>query len=137
MNYLYLIEIILESVTIYKIGVAQNVESRMNHMIRQTDRPCRLVAKWGFSGKYGDCLKNYRIENQVHAYLKNSQFPMWEHFPNFGGKTECFEVSEATAYATCAAAMRWTKTNPKPIKKGSVITYKGFIKNKNYINQYD
>ena len=136
-NYLYLIAIDLGWITIYKIGVAQNVESRMKHMVKQTGCECTIIAKWGFEGKYGDCLKNYRIENQIHAYLSDHQFPMWEHFPKFGGKTECFDVSLAKALSACALGMRWTESNPRPIKKGSVITWKGFIKNKNYINQYD
>jgi len=137
MNFLYLISIPMPSGIIYKIGVAQNVKSRMAHMIRQTGLECKIVASWGFEGKYGDCLKNYRIENQIHAYLADRQFPMWEHFPKFGGKTECFDISLAKALGACALGMRWTESNPRPIKKGSVITYKGFIKNKNYINAYD
>ena len=68
-NYLYLIAIDLGCITIMKIGVAQNVESRMRHMEKQTERPCRIIAKWVFTGKYGDCLQNYRIENQIHSYL--------------------------------------------------------------------
>ena len=68
MNYLYLISINLGWVTIYKIGVAQNVKARMAHMIRQTGCECKLIASWGFEGKYGDCLKNYRIENQILEY---------------------------------------------------------------------
>ena len=56
MNYLYLISINLGWVTIYKIGVAQNVKARMAHMIRQTGCECKLIASWGFEGKYGDCL---------------------------------------------------------------------------------
>ena len=136
-NYLYLIAIDLGWITIMKIGVAQNVESRMRHMEKQTERPCRIIAKWGFTGKYGDCLQNYRIENQIHSYLEDCQFPMWEHFPNFGGKTECFDCSINKALSAIALGIRWTESNPRPIKKGSVITYKGYNKNKKYINQYD
>ena len=137
MDYLYLIEIALEIGNIYKVGVAKNVQGRMTHMIRQTNRPCRLIAKWGFTGKFGDCLKNYRIENQVHAYLSDHQFAMWEHFPEFAGKTECFDVSLAKALSACALGMRWTESNPRPIKQGYVITYKGFIKPIPYLNRHD
>ena len=136
-NYLYLIAINLGWITIYKIGVAQNVESRMKHMVKQTGCECTIIAKWGFEGKYGDCLKNYRIENQIHAYLSDHQFPMWEHFPKFGGKTECFDVSINKAYSVIANAMRWTKSNPVPLKHGYVITSKGYIKNKGYVQSWE
>jgi len=137
MNYLYLIKIELENNTIYKVGVAQNVPARIAHMRKQTNRPCEIVFTWEFQGKYGHALKNYMVEAQAQHYLKDVQFPMWEHFPNFGGKTECFDCSLAKALSAIANAIRWTKTNPIPLKKGHVITHKGLIKNKNYINRYD
>lgn len=137
MNYLYLIIIPMPQGEIMKIGVAKNVNARLRHMQRQTGLDCRLYASWAFDGFYGHALKNYAVEQQIHAYLEDVQFPMWEHYPNFGGKTECFDCSLARALSAIALGIRWTPTNPVKLKKGSVITHKGYIKKKQYINRYD
>jgi len=137
MDYLYLIIIKMADRDIMKIGVAKNVSARLRHMERDTGLPCELYATWAFSGHYGHALKNYAVEQQVHHYLKTEQFPMWEHFPKMGGKTECFDCSLAKALSAIALGIRWTPTNPVALKKGHVITHKGYIKNKAYINRYD
>ena len=137
MNYLYLCIIHMPQGDIMKIGVGQHPDRRRAEMESQSGYPVTLYKKWEMDGFIGHARENYAIEQQAHAYLENVQFPMWEHAPNMGGKTECFDCSLAKALGAIANAVRWTPTHPRPIKKGYVITHKGFIKNKNYINKYD
>jgi hypothetical protein len=136
--YLYLVKLeITDEKSVLKIGVAVDVQARIRKMRKDTGKAVDLIHAWELDGFYGYVRKNYAIEQQAHHYLKDSQFPMWEHFPKFGGKTECFDVSINKAYSVIANAMRWTKSNPVPLKHGYVITSKGYIKNKGYVQSWE
>lgn len=137
MNYLYLCIIHMPQKDIPKIGVGQHPNQRRSEMERQSGFPVTLYKKWEMDGFIGHARENYAIEQQAHAYLEDVQFPMWEHAPTMGGKTECFDCSLAKALGAIANAIRWTPTHARPIKKGMVITHKGYIKKKQYISKYD
>ncbi len=136
-HYLYLCLIHMPEKDIPKIGVGTNPEQRRSTMERQSGFPVTLYKKWAMNGFIGHARENYAIEQQAHAYLEDVQFPMWEHAPNMGGKTECFDCSLAKALGAIANAIRWTPTHARPIKKGMVITHKGYIKNKAYLSKHD
>lgn len=136
-HYLYLCIIHMPEKDIPKIGVGTNPEQRRSTMERQSGYPVTLYKKWAMNGFIGHARENYAVEQQAHAYLEDVQFPMWEHAPNMGGKTECFDCSLAKALGAIANAIRWTPTNPRPLKKGMVITHKGYIKNKAYLSKHD
>jgi|TARA_R100000084_G_scaffold92308_1_gene46162 hypothetical protein len=137
--YLYLVKLDIsdEIKNILKIGVAVDVQGRIRHMMKDTGRPVELIHAWKLDGFYGYVRKNYAVEQQAHHYLQGSEFPMADYFPDFGGKTECFDISINKAYSTIGNAIRYAESNPAPLKKGYVITSKGYIKNKSYVRSWE